>query len=434
MGLFDSRPQPQSTVVAASAPRYGILLVDDEILNLTSLASLLEDHYQVFIASDANDALQLLADPAVAARVHVILSDQRMPGMSGVELLAHSRQLVPEAKRILLTGYTDIDAIIGAINEAAIYKYLRKPVDSHELLLSLQRACEAWQLEQDNQHLLAQLQQAYDKLRLLDADKMSFLRYLAHEMNTPLNWLSAAKVIEREQLGAEAREMLGYVDQGQDRLRGLITAVLRYFQAVGLELHTHRELVDLSLLLAQACQDLQRRHGERVMIRLEQPPTLTVESDAGLLAELLSHVLENAVSHAGRVDGHLAEVAIHVRLRERQIELEVFNSGEVLEQEALLQLFQPFLFCGSAHGREGFGLSLATARALALLLGGDIRASSCAQKPGVCLHIHLPEQMPLPDMSKHPQQPQPARSQAASGQEPAAEAALGMGNEAQGQQ
>lgn len=393
MGLFDRRERGPE--LPARAPRYGVLLVDDEILNLTSLASLLEDDYHVHVASSANDALQMLADPAFANGIHVIVSDQRMPGMTGVELLARTRNLKPDAKRLLLTGYTDIDAIVGAINEAAIYKYLRKPIDSQELRLTLARACEAWQLEQDNQGLLGELKQAFEQLALLDADKLAFLRYLAHEMNTPLNWLSAAQIIDRSGLSEETQEMLGFVDQGQERLRGLISAVLRYFQAAGLELRPYHEQVDLSVLLSRQVAELQRLYGESVMIRLEQPVTLTQESDAALLAEILEHLLENAVTHARREGGGVPEVKVQVQRLERDVLVEVYNSGCDLDAEALEQLFRPFFFCGSSHGSQGFGLSLATARALAIALGGDLTASSeRPDVPGVCLHLRLPLVMP----------------------------------------
>ncbi|MDQ8037948.1 MAG: hybrid sensor histidine kinase/response regulator [Pedobacter sp.] len=395
MGLFDQRERA-SSASAVKKPRYGLLLVDDEILNLTSLASLLEDDYRVHLASDANDALQQLTNPNFAAGIHIIVSDQRMPGMTGVELLGRTRHLCPGAKRILLTGYTDIDAIVGAINEAAIWKYLRKPIDSQELKLTLARACEAWQLEQENMGLLGELKRAFAQLSLLDADKMTFLRYLAHEMNTPLNWLSAAQVIDRSTLSTETREMLDFVDQGQNRLRGLISAVLRYFQAAGLELQPHREQVDLSVLLSRQITNLQRVHGQSVMMRLEQPVTLTIESDAALILELLDHMLENALTHVGPGPGStVPEVRITVSRQDNDFSVEISNSGDSLNEEALGRLFQPFFFCGSAHGSEGFGLSLATARALAIALGGDIQArSGQTSQPGLSLMLRLPLVMP----------------------------------------
>jgi signal transduction histidine kinase len=392
MGLFDRREQRPALPEKTS--RYGILLVDDEILNLTSLASLLEEDYRVHVASSANDALALLADRQLADGIQVIISDQRMPGMTGVELLARTRALCPNAKRLLLTGYTDVDAIVGAINEAAIYKYLRKPVDSQELRLTLARACESWQLEQDNLGLLGELRQAFEQLALLDADKTAFLRYLAHEMNTPLNWLAAAQVIDRAALGEETREMLGYVDQGQERLRGLIAVVLRYFQAAGLELRPHRELVDLSVLMSQLVTDFQRRHGEQVLIRLQQPATLTLESDGALLAEILEHLVENAVTHALREAGKVPEVTLRVQLQDRDVLVDVHQSGDSPDEAALDRLFRPFFFAGSSHGTDGFGLSLATARALAVALGGDLQAGTDRGNPGLTLHLRVPLALP----------------------------------------
>ncbi len=395
MGLFDPLER-RRVPIPTRAPRYGVLLVDDEMLNLTSLASLLEDDYRVLTASDAHEALVRLADPAFAAGIHVIISDQRMPGMSGVELLARTRELVPQAKRILLTGYTDIDAIIDAINDAAIYKYLSKPIDSQQMKMTLARACEAWQLEQENMGLLGELKRAFVQLSLLDADKLAFLRYLAHEMNTPLNWLSAAQVIDRDALTAETREMLGFVDQGQQRLRGLISAVLRYFQAAGQELRPFRERVDLSVLLQQQVRSLQQSHGETMMIRLEQPVTLTLESDSALLLELLDHLLENAVSHATALPDGVPEVHVSVVGRDGDFTVDVRNSGADLDEDALGKLFKPFFFCGSAHGSEGYGLSLATARALAIALGGDLQArSGQPDQPGLSLLLRLPLVMPV---------------------------------------
>ncbi|HET8730169.1 MAG TPA: hybrid sensor histidine kinase/response regulator [Moraxellaceae bacterium] len=388
MGLFDRRERP--TAPPRPAPRYGVLIVDDEILNLTSLTALLEDDYLIHIASSPQDALVLLADPVRSAGIHVILSDQRMPGMTGVELLARTRTLRPDAKRLLITGYTDVDAIVDAINEAAIYKYLRKPVDGQELKLVLARACEAWQLERDNEGLLVELRQAFTRLQLLDADKMVFLRYLAHEMNTPLNWLAATDIIDRNALSREAREMLGYVDQGQERLRGLVEAVLRYFQVAGMEVEPGAGQADLSVLLARQVAILRQQYGTGLTVGLEQPVTLTLETDPELLGELFGHLLENAATHALREAGDSAQVTIDVFAEDRGVRVRVTDSGNGLAEKAATGLFRPFAFTGSAHGRDGFGLSLATAHALATALGGELRlVESCAGQ-GACLEVRLP--------------------------------------------
>lgn len=389
MALFDRR----TAVPGASnprPPRYGVLLVDDEVLNLTALAALLEEEYRVYTAANASAALAMLADPVIGPATQVVVSDQRMPGMSGVELLSRIRTLRPDIKGILLTGFTDVSAIIGAINEAGVYRYLQKPVEIHEMKMTLLRASEAWQLEQDNRDLVSALSRSYDKLAMLDAAKTSFLRYLAHEVNTPLNWLAATTVIDRHALGEESSRMLEYVDLGRQRLYGLVSAVLRYFEGAGLDLPLHVQPVDLSIMLNGLTAALRRRQDHAFALRLEAPPALVIESDREVLLEILGHLLENAVTHAVR-GGDAPEVFVRLRDTGNGAEIEVHNSGAVPDSATVEQLFQPFFFCGSQHGEQGYGLSLATARALTLSLGGSLEASrATVTSGGLCLRVRLP--------------------------------------------
>ena len=386
MGLFRKRPAPVPAGQAQRPPRYGLLLVDDELFNLTTLAGLLEEDYTVLTAGSAAEALRLLADPALARQIQVIISDQRMPAMSGIDLLSRVRTQHPAIKRILLTGYTDVDAIIGAINEAAIYKYLRKPVDSQELRLTLSRALESWQLEQDHQTLLADLRRALDRLAVLDADKLAFLRYLDHEMHTPLNWMGAAQVLDRQQFSPEQHELLSYIDQGQERLRALVAAVLRYFQVAALTPQPPTARVDVTVLLYELGTASRQQHPQ-VQLRMELPPTLTINSQSELLTEIIEHLLENAFTHASRAPQ--PEVAVRLVSLGSQLELTVHNSGEGLPAAALEQIFRPFRY-GSDHGEEGFGMSLATAQALSLALGGELVAHSLGSGAGVALQLRLP--------------------------------------------
>jgi len=387
MGLFRKRPAPEwGGVLIPRPPRYGLLLVDDELFNLTTLAGLLEEDYTVITASSGDEALRLLDDPALARQIQVIISDQRMPGMSGVQLLSQVRELHPAIKRILLTGYTDVDAIIGAINEASIYKYLRKPVDSQELRLTLSRALECWQLEQDHATLLHDLQQAMQRLALLDADKLEFLHYLEHEMRTPLNWVGAAQVLDRQQFKPEQQELLGYIDQGQARLRALVSAVLHYFQVAALPPQAATAHIDLPVLLRDLAVDYQTQFPA-VELRQELPATLTLRCQAALLEEVLGHMLENAFSHAS--EALRPEVSVQLAQTPGQLQVTVHNSGEGLDEARLAQLFRPFRY-GSEHGEHGFGISLATAHALSQALGGDLLAHSVGEHAGVALVLRLP--------------------------------------------
>ena len=106
-----------------------LLVIDDEERILTALKSLFRSRYHVFTTTDGNKALDFLRKYPM----HVIVSDQRMPVMPGVELLRRSREISPRSVRILLTGYSDLAAIVGSINDGEVYRFISKPWDNSEL-------------------------------------------------------------------------------------------------------------------------------------------------------------------------------------------------------------------------------------------------------------------------------------------------------------
>lgn len=120
-----------------SAP-VRILFVDDEERILRSLALQFRRHYEVLTESDPLRALQRLREE----HIHVLVSDQRMPQMSGAQLLAEAREIAPNTLRILLTGYSDLDAAVEALNDGGIFRYLTKPWDQQEMAFTLRQAAE----------------------------------------------------------------------------------------------------------------------------------------------------------------------------------------------------------------------------------------------------------------------------------------------------
>jgi len=110
-----------------------LLLIDDEERILAALKSLFRNRYHVFVTTDGNKALDFIRK----YHMHVIVCDQRMPQMTGVELLRQSREISPHSVRILLTGYADLVAIVGSINESEVYRFIAKPWDHTELLTAV---------------------------------------------------------------------------------------------------------------------------------------------------------------------------------------------------------------------------------------------------------------------------------------------------------
>ncbi|HXG27624.1 MAG TPA: response regulator [Nevskiales bacterium] len=124
----------------AQAPaRARVLFVDDEPRILNTMRMLFRGRYEVLTADGGAQALELLK----TRPVDVIVSDQRMPGMTGIELLRQARERMPGAMRILLTGYSDLNAIIGSINEGEIFRFVNKPWFDEDLIATVARAVDA---------------------------------------------------------------------------------------------------------------------------------------------------------------------------------------------------------------------------------------------------------------------------------------------------
>jgi DNA-binding NtrC family response regulator len=141
---------------------YKILVVDDEPANVRLLERLFRQDYEVLTAESGEAALNLLDQHDAA----LLITDQRMPGMTGVELLAATAAVRPHMVRILLTGYTDVETLVEAINTGHVYKYVTKPWNNDELRLTVSRALEHFEtnkarheLEMANKRLVARLKE-----------------------------------------------------------------------------------------------------------------------------------------------------------------------------------------------------------------------------------------------------------------------------------
>ncbi|WP_333997464.1 HD domain-containing phosphohydrolase [Burkholderia gladioli] len=151
---------------ATTAPVPVVLLVDDEPSILSALRRLLRTpRYEVLTAESGAAALELLA----STEVDLIISDMRMPNMSGAEFLAHAQALYPGTMRILLTGYSELDSVVRAINEGGVYRYLNKPWDDQDLLLTAAQALEQRRLHKETARLTALTQKQNDELRGFNA-------------------------------------------------------------------------------------------------------------------------------------------------------------------------------------------------------------------------------------------------------------------------
>ncbi len=179
-----------------------ILVVDDEAANRQAITSLLSGHYQLLEASDGQQALDVISQIPDKNQLVCIISDQRMPNLTGVELFERLLPVLPRTIRIIVTGFIDVDAIVDAVNRAHIYQFFIKPFDPHDFILTVKRAVEAYELQikLDTHHSLLEtrvnertrdLELAYANVEKANfADPLTGLnnrRFLLHHIESDAN-------------------------------------------------------------------------------------------------------------------------------------------------------------------------------------------------------------------------------------------------------
>lgn len=152
--------------------RFTLLFVDDEENVLSALKRVfLDENYRIFASTSPDEALSLMA----REKIHLVISDHRMPGMTGAQMLQEIKQQWPQTIRIMLTGYADVQSIMGAVNEGAVYKFITKPWNDEDLRLTVSLALQQYVLIRENTRLKEITKKQEQKIRnystLFDADR-----------------------------------------------------------------------------------------------------------------------------------------------------------------------------------------------------------------------------------------------------------------------
>jgi response regulator RpfG family c-di-GMP phosphodiesterase len=204
-----------ATQVKAESGKVRVLFVDDEERVLNGLRALFRQQFEVFTATNGAEALEIVRDSAI----QVVVSDQRMPGMTGVELLREARKAAPHTVRMLLTGYSDLAALVGSINEGEIFRFVKKPWDNDEIRAMLAEAAVVAAKLASHGAPRAQVPGRVGKLLVIDAQpalSKVLERLLAGSMPVLLapSAAEAAKVIQHHDVAA----VVGDLDADRDGL------------------------------------------------------------------------------------------------------------------------------------------------------------------------------------------------------------------------
>lgn len=365
------------------APRATVAIVDDEIDVLRSLRDLLRLDFEVLTFTEAEEALAELGRREVAA----VLSDQRMPRMTGVEFLSKVRTLCPETTRLLFTGYADQKAVIDAINEGRVFRYISKPWDPDELPGILRQAVDHHRLVQGRRLLVEQLERSNAELTEANRVKTAFLEIASHELNTPVSILSGMIQLWDLSLGptatAEHRTWLDRMNAAARRLRETVRRMLTLARAGDYQRTLDLAPTKVSWIVDQAAAVVApflEARGQSIA-REVSPDAGMVNVDVNKIVDVMVNLLGNAIKFSE--DGATIDFKAH--REDDAVWFEVSDKGAGIPLDEQKHLFEPF-FTGFdtyrhssgtyEHGRRGIGMGLPIAKRFVELHGGRIEVES----------------------------------------------------------
>jgi signal transduction histidine kinase len=327
-----------------ASDRIRILYLDDEEHNLTSFKAAFRRDFDVFTTTEAGEAVSILTNNDI----HIVISDQKMPNLSGVEFFELIIPDFPEPIRILLTGYADIEAVIDAINKGQVYRYITKPWDEQDLRMSIVNAYELYSNKSALRKKNAELEKAYTELE-------KFIYSASHDLRAPLvSMLGILKLARMENIDGKAGEYFGMMERMVSKLDVFVQNIISYYQ--NLKQGVLITPINFDLLIDEIFEHFRFYEGAdnvKLIKNINQP--CEVQLDELRLKMILNNLISNGIKY---MDSSKAEPYLDVTINcsPEKVVISVADNGQGIKREEQKRVFD--MFFRSSEAKMGSGLGL----------------------------------------------------------------------------
>lgn len=360
--MFNLKLKPEKSCVDTplnltlkNMQKQTILCVDDEIDNVQALERIFRSKYTVLKATSGAEALNVLDQHR--GPVALIITDQRMPEMTGVEFLSRTIEKFPDTIRILLTGYTDIESLVSAVNTGQITRYLTKPWDPVDLQATVDQAVERFVIARELKEKNIELEKAYRELKTLDQAKNQFMVLINHELKTPLTTIISFSDLLKETFLTEEQSLcLDRIQKGTQRLKNLVDDVLVVVGAETKTLKTKIFPFESSSLDLSLPSDLEKQMQHKRQQFQVQLPDKKIIGDQTLLRQVILRIVHNAIKF-GSEESSIR--LTHELTSPHRVKFMIHNEGTGISPQVIDKIMKPFFIDEDVMNHSiGMGLGL----------------------------------------------------------------------------
>ena len=355
--------------------KINVLYIDDEDNNLKSFRASLRKDFKIFTAIDAEEGLKI----AQEEEVHVVIADQRMPGMTGTEFFERMVKINPDPIRILLTGYSDIASVIDAINKGEVYRFIDKPWNIEQIKNSIKNAADIYFMRKE-------LKEKNQKLQKLHSEMNQFVYSLSHELRGPLMSISGvSKLAKLEVSDPNVLEFFEMIDTATGKLDDFIYKMLDFYRSTKIdnkitEIH-FKDILDQQMSAFNDKYDLSKYHLETQVIQES-----LFFSDDSKIRVILNNLFSNAVQFQ-KNNSPVKRILITVNVFEGQAIIVIEDNGIGIDQKYQQDVFN--LFTRATQKNVGTGLGLYMVKEAVEQMGGEIFLESEINE-GTSITVSLP--------------------------------------------
>jgi len=379
--------------------KYTVLYVDDEESNLRIFKNTFRRDYNILTATSGKEGLALLEHE----NVDLILSDQRMPGMSGIDFLKQAIDKYPDLNRILVTAYTDYDILREAVNELKIFQYVEKPWNEDDVKTTIDSALEIHRLKIENQKLTSSLIVNNDQLKRINEElneeidkhkqtqlelvkekdyaercnmlKTAFLANMSHEIRTPMNSIIGfSGLIDNDELEAKTRsEFIGIIQKSCSQLLNIVNDIIEISKIETGNVEIKLKPVEIKPMIDRYYKTYQieaTKKGLELKVDIGNcGKIIRVMADENKLEQIFTNLIANAIKFTQN-----GSIVLSAKCDGDMIQFSVSDTGIGIDKEHFDYVFERFSQVEGSTVRKygGNGLGLAITKAYVEKLGGKI--------------------------------------------------------------